>query len=172
MPLLSCVNSVLPKAEGSCFTLVSDSLCVLAFMDHTPLFLLLHHALLSQLVFHTSIQCFPHLPSPLGFVRAEREKMRAQLPVQRLQTVLPCWVSACQCQQCRSMLPWVHHSNPAQTWVLAWESFASQGSAEGPGSISLHCPWASPWDLCDPRLSAVLGKAVCCSRSHGCSTCC
>lgn len=86
VPLLSCVNSVLPKAEGSCSTLTSDTLCVLTFMGHTPLFLLLlHSALVSQLVFHTSIQCFPSPDLTFGLCKTlkRKEEMRAEFPVQR-----------------------------------------------------------------------------------------
>lgn len=87
MPLLSCVNSVLPKAEGSCSTLMSDTLCVLTSMGHIPLFLLLlHNALVPQLVFHTSIQRFPSPDLTFGLCKTLKRKgeMRAQFPVQRL----------------------------------------------------------------------------------------
>lgn len=82
MPLLPCVNLVLPKADGSRFTLMSDSLCALTFMGHTPLFLLLlHNALVSQLLFHTSFQCFPPLLSDTTFglrkALKRKEEMRA-----------------------------------------------------------------------------------------------
>lgn len=57
----SCVNLVLPKAEGgSRFTLVSNKLCTLTFMARVPLSLLVqHNALVSQPVAHANLHRFP-----------------------------------------------------------------------------------------------------------------
>ena len=82
----SCVNSILPKAEGgSHVTLMSNKLCILTFVAHVPFFLLVqHHAFISQLVAHASLHRFPLCSPAITFMLRKtlkrKEGKRAAVP--------------------------------------------------------------------------------------------
>lgn len=134
---------------------MSDSLCVFTFMDHTPLFLPLHNALLSLLVFHTSTQCFPHLPSPLGFVRAGRR-----------------WQHSSLCRGCRQCCAaGFQHANVSSAALCApLKSSSNLGAGWGKFCITRFCRRA--WKLLPAlpmglSLGSVRSQALSCA-GKGC----